>query len=88
MAGLDTGKCQYCGIYSHNLLGGYCSPVCDSQSQIHGDNFGKLKSAKRERKCNWCGKTYHWYQERQKFCSPKCRSANTNQRNREKAKTT
>jgi hypothetical protein len=80
-----TGKCLYCGRYSHSLIGGYCSPVCDSKAQIYGDNAEKQKS-KKARNCLKCGKEYIPYQDRQKFCSPKCRSASTNQRNRDKVK--
>jgi hypothetical protein len=68
------GNCRYCGRNSDTLLGGFCSPVCDSQFGIYGTVSKKHKIPK----CAECGKEFNLTRKDKKFCSSICRSKHHN----------
>jgi endogenous inhibitor of DNA gyrase (YacG/DUF329 family) len=79
-----TGNCLYCGRHSHSLVGGFCSPKCDSQAQIYGVNSEKQKEST-EKNCEVCGKPFRFTRKDKRFCSNICRM-NYNNEQRKLAK--
>jgi hypothetical protein len=70
------GPCKYCGRID-DLLDGYCSPKCDSQSQIYGSKSEKQKSVL-QRNCEQCGKPFLYIRNDKRFCSNICRMKHNN----------